>query len=139
VLARDVRDIRQLFGPTYEQGLRGPLLYYQAELPGADGTMSKPIREDVAAFLAIAPLPASRHADQAHVERLTDLSMKISPPVSREEAIRLAAAFGPDECFGLAWTLIHLIESAPGGAPMDAIPESDNEWIVLLPERQGRS
>lgn len=101
--------------------------------------MSEPIRDEVASFLAIAPLPASTHADHEHVERLADLLMKISSPVSREEAIRLAGAFGPDECFGLAWTLIHLIESAPGGAPLDAIPESDNEWIVLLRERHGRS
>jgi hypothetical protein len=101
--------------------------------------MSESIRDEVASFLAIAPLPASKHADQEHLERLTDAVMKISPPVSRQEAIRLATAFGPDECFGLAWTLIHLIESAPGGAPLDAIPDSDNEWIVLLRERQGRS
>ncbi len=99
--------------------------------------MSKPIRDDVAAFLAIAPLPASKLADQVHLERLTDLLMKIEPPVSREEAIRLASAFGPDECFGLAWTLVHLVESAPGGPPLDAIPESDSEWIMLLRERHG--
>lgn len=101
--------------------------------------MSEPIRDEVASFLAIAPLPASKHADQEHLERLTDLLMKIEAPVSREEAIRLATAFGPDECFGLAWTLIHLIETAPGGAPLDVIPESDNEWILLLQERHGRS
>jgi hypothetical protein len=101
--------------------------------------MSEPIRGEVAAFLEIAPLPPSRHADQAQLERLTELLMKISSPVSKEEAIRLATAFGPDECFGLAWTLIHLIESAPGGAPLDAIPESDNEWVLLLRERRGRS
>ena len=97
--------------------------------------MNGPIRPEVASFLALAPLPASRGAQQDHVERLTDLLMRISPPVSREEAIRMAAAFGPDECFGLAWTLLHLIESAPGGAPLDAIPESDNEWVVLLRDR----
>ena len=22
--------------------------------------------------------------------------------------------FGPDECFGLAWSILHLIETAPG-------------------------
>ena len=101
--------------------------------------MSEPIRDEVASFLAIAPLPPSRQADQEHLERLTELLMKISSPVSKEEAIRLATAFGPDECFGLAWTLIHLIESAPDGAPLDVIPESDNEWIMLLRERQDRS
>jgi hypothetical protein len=94
--------------------------------------MSEPIRAEVAAFLAIAPLPASKNAEVEHVDRLADLLMKIPRPVSKEEAIRLATAFGPDGCFGLAWTLIHLIETAPGGAPLDVIPESDNEWIMLL-------
>ncbi len=101
--------------------------------------MSGLIRDEVAAFLAIAPLPPSNQADQEQLERLTELLMKISFPVTREEAIQLATAFGPDECFGLAWTLVHLIESAPGGAPLDAIPDTDNEWITLLRDRQSRS
>ncbi|MDR0966935.1 MAG: hypothetical protein LBM75_10655 [Myxococcales bacterium] len=100
--------------------------------------MSDSIRADVAAFMALAPLPASEEANQEHLERLTEALMKISFPVSRNEAIFLATAFGPDDCFGLAWTLVHLIESAPGGAPLDVIPESENEWIRLLRERQTR-
>jgi hypothetical protein len=109
-------------------------------LPSAEsrGT-SEPIRSEVELFVATAPLPASEHADQEHMERLTDLLMNISAPVSREEAIHLAAAFGPDDCFGLARTLLHLIESAPGGAPLDAITESENEWILRLRARQDRS
>jgi hypothetical protein len=101
--------------------------------------MSEPIRAEVAAFLAIAPLSASQHSDDQHLERLSDLLLRIPSPVSREEALRLSAAFGPDDCFGLAWTLLHLIESAPGGAPLDAIPKSENEWILRLRARHARS
>ena len=101
--------------------------------------MTMNMRPEVEAFLALAPLPASRDADEQELQKLTDALMRISPPVSREEAIRLAGAFGPDECFGLAWTLIHLVESAPGGTPLDALPVSDNEWLTVLRERSTRS
>jgi hypothetical protein len=33
VLARDMRDIRQLFGPKYDQGLRDLLQYYKQNFP----------------------------------------------------------------------------------------------------------
>jgi hypothetical protein len=33
VLARDMRDIRQLFGPKYDQGLRELLQYYRQNFP----------------------------------------------------------------------------------------------------------
>jgi len=67
--------------------------------------MSGPIRSEVATFLALAPLPASQDASQDHLDRLGDALMKITRPVSRDEAVQLASAFGPDECFGMAWTL----------------------------------
>jgi hypothetical protein len=101
--------------------------------------MSETIRREVHDFVDMGSLPDSHEADEAHVARLEIALMKISPPVSEEEAVLLAAAFGPDECFGLAWTLVHLIESAPRGAPIHRIPISDNQWIRLLRERAGRS
>ncbi len=33
VLARDLRDVRQLFGPKYDQGLRDLLQYYRQNFP----------------------------------------------------------------------------------------------------------
>ncbi|MEU0382903.1 hypothetical protein [Streptomyces chartreusis] len=39
---------------------------------------------------------------------------RIPKPVTDDEAQALATLFGPDNCFGLAWTLLHLIETAPG-------------------------
>jgi hypothetical protein len=50
--------------------------------------------------------------------------------VSGEEAGALARLFGPDDCFGLAWTLVHLIESAP--EYLDHLPVHENEWISRL-------
>lgn len=98
------------------------------------------IRPEVASFMSIGPLPKSRDADVEHVQRLTDADAlaKITPPISKEEAIQLASAFGPDDCFGLAWSLVHLIESAPDDA-LDAIPPSDNQWLVSLRRTAARS
>jgi hypothetical protein len=96
------------------------------------------VRKEVVALVLLGPLP-DETADEAliaiHQERLS----KITRPVSDEEAALLVRLFGPDDCYGLAWTLLHLIESAPGGAPLKSEPSrSDNEWLRLLWERSHR-
>jgi len=63
----------------------------------------------------------------------------ITRPVSREEAFALLACFGPDDSYGLAWSLLHLIETAPGGVLIAEKPaESENEWIRRLWARSHR-
>ncbi|CAN5286182.1 hypothetical protein BH10PLA2_BH10PLA2_10810 [soil metagenome] len=59
---------------------------------------------------------------------------KIQPPVSDEEArilIKLLPA-DDDDCFGLAWSLIHLIETSPKWPLKDCLTEKSNPWIELL-------
>jgi len=34
----------------------------------------------------------------------------IARPIAQDEARELAKLFVPDSCFGLAWSLLHLIE-----------------------------
>jgi hypothetical protein len=41
---------------------------------------------------------------------------KITKPVSDEEAQALLDPFGPDDCFGMAWTVLHMIETAPSSS-----------------------
>jgi hypothetical protein len=43
--------------------------------------------------------------------------------------------FGPDDCFGLGWTLLHLIETAPGWPIKAVLDGSQGEWIDRLRER----
>jgi len=79
------------------------------------------------------PLPpernAERYADPMQVKEFEQAIGAIAPPLSNEEAEELTAAFGDDDCFGLAWSLLHLIETAPE-LPVKAEPPSDaNEWI----------
>lgn len=103
------------------------------------------VREEVRSLIQMGPMPgeASVVADPSldeHVEHLQKAIETITPPVTREEAELLISAFGPDGCFGLAWAVLHLIESAPGGAPLDAPPPSDaNEWTRLLWDRLQRA
>jgi len=96
------------------------------------------MRNGVKDFTRLGALPDS----SAPVEVIAThevLLLKIERPVTDEEAAELVKCFGVDDCFGLAWTLLHLIESAPGGIPIkDAPSEQDNEWIRLLWARSHR-
>lgn len=61
--------------------------------------------------------------------------LDIKVPISDEEACALVKLFGPDDCFGLAWTLLHLIESAPGWPIKEALDGMTGEWADRLRER----
>ncbi|MFG2824645.1 hypothetical protein ACGFX4_35090 [Kitasatospora sp. NPDC048365] len=84
------------------------------------------IRPEVADFIALGTLPSEdEEPDEAlevRVDRAADLLELVERPVTDEEAHALAACFGPDECFGVAWRLLHLIETAPNA------PEAARRW-----------
>ncbi|WP_405858249.1 hypothetical protein OG407_14540 [Streptomyces sp. NBC_01515] len=49
----------------------------------------------------------------------------------------LVACFGPDDCYGVAWTLLHLIETGPNPAlTVEPVPGA-NEWHRRLYDRAG--
>ena len=88
------------------------------------------VRDEVRDFVSLGPLPNEESATDAHLQQLEEALKKITRPVTREEAELLMTAFGPDDCFGAAWVLLHLIETAPGGPMLSSPPPSDaNEWI----------
>ncbi len=87
-------------------------------------------------LLEIGRLPASDNADIAKVKKLESALKGIKCPISDDEARALVRLFGPDDCFGLAWTLLHIIETAPGW-PLDEALIGDNEWIERLRVRSG--
>jgi hypothetical protein len=97
------------------------------------------IRKEVRDLVALGPLPDSDIAEVEQVQRFQDAIEKISAPVTPEEAGALLSVFGPDECFGLAWAVLHLVESAPGGIPIKERPsDDDNEWVRRLWARSHR-
>jgi len=79
--------------------------------------------------------PASKGADLALLETQQKLLDSITPPVSGEEARELVKVFGPDDYYGLVWTVLHLVEGAPGWPLEDCLTDTENEWVTTLRER----
>jgi hypothetical protein len=98
------------------------------------------MRSEVRELGEMGPLPSSDVAaeDLFRLEEYQRLLESIEKPVSDEEAIVLLELFGPDECFGLAWAVVHLVESAPGWPLHVDMPDTDNDWLLLLRERAAR-
>ena len=90
------------------------------------------ISNEVTALAALGPLPAAKSANDEKLLRQEMLLGAIQKPISDDEAKILIKLFGPDDCYGLAWTLLHLIESAPGWPIVDCLKELNNEWIRRL-------
>ncbi|MFF7469411.1 hypothetical protein [Streptomyces sp. NPDC008092] len=89
------------------------------------------MRSEVQAFIADGPLP-DWDASSEEIDRRGKQLTAISRPVTPEEARSLVGCFGPDDCYGVAWTLLHLIETGPNPV-LTVQPAPDaNEWLHLL-------
>jgi hypothetical protein len=95
------------------------------------------VRGEVAEFALLGPLP-QEDADDLVIARHQRSLERIRAPLSDEEAALLVRSFGHDDCYGLAWTLLHLIETAPGGY-LRSIRDDDNEWVRRLRARRSRA
>jgi hypothetical protein len=91
--------------------------------------MRKPIYD----LLELGPFPSYK-ANAELIDKYERLISSIKPPVTDEEATALVKMFGPDDCYGLAWTLLHLIETAPGWPIKDCL-YGDNEWVNTMRTR----
>jgi hypothetical protein len=95
------------------------------------------MRPEVQTFVADGPLPDWDASEEEIDKRVRQLEA-ISRPVTMEEAETLAKCFGPDDCYAVAWTLLHLIETAPGPVPSVSRPAPDaGEWQHVLWSRWG--
>ena len=91
------------------------------------------IRPRVQQLVNLGPLPASSEAEEDDLRHRAEMFDGIQKPVSDEEALALLCCSGSDACHGFAWSLVHLIETAPGGASLQSEPDaSENEWIRFL-------
>ncbi|MFF6786886.1 hypothetical protein [Streptomyces sp. NPDC012510] len=92
------------------------------------------MRPEVRAFVADGPLPDWDASEQEIDARVRQLNA-ITAPVSAEEAVALVGCFGPDDCYGVAWTLLHLIETGPNPV-LTTRPAADaGEWPHRLYDR----
>ncbi|MFK0191362.1 hypothetical protein [Kitasatospora sp. NPDC090308] len=109
------------------------------------------MRNEVRTFVAAGPLPATdadpdpdpeTDADPEERDRRGRQLEDIPRPVTAEEATAPAACSGPDDCCGVARTLLHLIETAPGPPPAAPAPDpalGEDDWQHVLHRRRGRS
>ncbi|GLW89624.1 hypothetical protein Aglo03_04400 [Actinokineospora globicatena] len=74
-------------------------------------------------------------ANEESIERTQLLLERVAAPVTDEEAQALATIFGPDNCYGLSWTLLHLVETAPGAHTAHYPTHPKNLWRDLLNNR----
>ncbi len=96
------------------------------------------MRHKVQQFLSLGQLPSEREATEEAVARHQEALFSILPPLSLEEAEAVVGVFGPDSCFGLAWTLLHLIETAPGWEEYALSLPEGGEWANTLRHRSER-
>ena len=94
------------------------------------------IRREIRELQLLGPLPDSS-ADETTIERHEQLLSRIQAPVTDDEAKLLVRLFGPDDCYGLAWTLLHLIETAPGWPIEESLEDRTTEWIARMRRAAG--
>ena len=103
----------------------------------------KGLRDSVQDFVSLGVLPSEgSEVDDELFERrqrqLERIAAEVATsPLLIQEAIALASCFGRDGCFGLSWTLLHLVESCREFQPAEE-PAAGNEWRRQLWERSER-
>ena len=97
------------------------------------------MRQAILDLVKLGPLPSETNADPVVLERVQELITSIGNPIADDEARALVRLFGSDDCFGLAWSVLHLIETAPGWPLFDCLEDLNNEWVRRLRDRALRT
>lgn len=93
------------------------------------------VRTEVEELKKLGPLPSEDEAEVAQLEKLEKLYRAIAKPITDDEARVLVELFGPDCCYGLASSFMHLIETAPGWPLKQCLQQLNNEWKIELRNR----
>jgi hypothetical protein len=99
------------------------------------------VRDEVKELQRMGPPPSEEELirnPSPFLEKYEQLLLSIEKPVTDEEAKVLTGIFGVDGCFGLGWTLLHLIETAPHWSAEECLENIENEWIQMLKDRAER-
>lgn len=92
-------------------------------------------RQTIDRLLELGALPSEDKASVDEVQTYQELLHAIEKPVSDDDARKLVTLFGSGDLYGLPWTLLHLVESAPGWPLTDCLNDTSNEWIRLMIQR----
>lgn len=97
------------------------------------------MRPEIQQLIDLGALPPEAEASLEYLRVAESLLRAIEKPVSDEEARGLISLFGPpDSCYGFAWSILHLIESAPSWPIADCLENPKNEWVASLRDRAVR-
>jgi hypothetical protein len=98
--------------------------------------MSKPsVRTEIAELAQLGSLPSEDDAEVAQLAKIEALCRTIAKPITDNEARILVELFGPDGCYGLASSFMHLIETAPGWPLKDCLAQLNSDWKIELRNR----
>lgn len=84
------------------------------------------MRPEIICLVLLGPLPSESEAAVEHPKQVEALLLSMAKPVSDDEARALMRLFGPDGCFGLAWSMLHLIKTARGWQLTDCLTSLSN-------------
>jgi hypothetical protein len=95
------------------------------------------VRADIARLGLLGPLPEEdAEIVDGVLEQYDDLLQRLVEPLSASEAEVVAGVFPQSACFGMEWTLVHLLENSegwPSGA-LDAV--NSERWRQVLAKRR---
>lgn len=98
--------------------------------------MIKPsVRTEVEELEKLGPLPSEDEAEVAQLKEIEKLYRAIAKPITDDEARVSVELFGPDGCYGVASSFMHLIETAPGWPLKECLQQLNNEWKIELRNR----
>lgn len=93
------------------------------------------LRFEILRLQELGPLPSEQEGTVQQLKLYEDLIRSIVSPVTDDEARILFQLFSVDTCFGLAYSLLHMIETAPGWPLSDCMLQRDNDWKMEMRNR----
>lgn len=92
------------------------------------------MREEVTRLVALGAFPSERKTTIEQVEERGALVLALKKPATLEEALALLDIFPATEetYHGLAWSVVHFIESAPGWSDKAVAPDDSRYWPEFL-------
>ena len=97
----------------------------------------KNVRIEILELKKMGTLPSESSNDVVHIGNYQNLLLSIVRPITNEEARVLVTLFdsSDDGCFGLADTMLHLIETAPRWPLKDCLLNNESYWVLLVKQR----
>ena len=93
------------------------------------------MQRQITELLALGTLPSEKTATVDQLEKVESLVVSIEKPLTKEEAEALVTVFGDDGCFGIARSVMLLVETAPEWPIQSCLANSQNLWVKTLTER----